>query len=183
MPGLRTQVAWQQDVLSERLQMLGKTKRRRAGGSPPFCFSFFCYTYCMTALALIFTLSAIGISETVYLIKKRKAMERPVCPIGEDCTVVLESKYNRIFFIHNDILGLIGYFFISTFSALIVIGAGPATMFGLILKALIAFASLMSLFFVFLQWKVIKAWCFWCLLSAITIWLMAIIVYVGSLIN
>ncbi len=136
----------------------------------------------MTALALIFTLSAIGISETVYLIKTRKAAEKPVCPIGEDCTVVLESKYNRIFFIHNDILGFMGYVMISAFSALIVIGHGPLAAFALILEGLIAFASLMSAVFVYLQWKIIKAWCFWCVLSAITIWLMAIIVYLFNFI-
>lgn len=53
----------------------------------------------MTAFALLFTLSAIGISETVYLIRKRIASERPVCLIGEDCTLVLASKYNKLFII------------------------------------------------------------------------------------
>ncbi|MEK7081962.1 MAG: vitamin K epoxide reductase family protein [Patescibacteria group bacterium] len=53
----------------------------------------------MTALALLFTLSAVGISETVYLIRKRLAAEKPICPIGENCALVLTSRWSKIFII------------------------------------------------------------------------------------
>src|SRR3989344_5587083 len=87
----------------------------------------------MTSLALLFTLSALGISETVYLIKKRILLQKPVCPIGENCLAVLTSKYNKV---------------------------------------LIVCGTMLSVFFTYLQFRIIKAWCFWCLMSATTIWLM-----------
>lgn len=124
----------------------------------------------MTAEALIFTLSALGISETVYLIKKRLLSEKPICPIGENCLVVLRSKYNKTFFIQNDVLGFLFYIACSLISAFLVIGVPSFEVWTFLIKIMIFAGSLMSLFFTYLQFKVIKAWCFWCLMSAFTIW-------------
>src|SRR3989344_8054418 len=98
----------------------------------------------MTSLALLFTLSAIGISETVYLIRKRIASEKPVCPIGEGCALVLASNYNKIFIIPNDVLGLLFYIIASFISAFLVIGVEPLAFWSLIIKFSIAFGALLS---------------------------------------
>ena len=146
----------------------------------------------MTHFALLFTLAAIGISETAYLIRKRKHSERPTCFIGGGCNVVLESKYNTIFGLHNDILGLFFYIFIGIMTALVVVEAPEPQLtffdsingnFWMFLgQVSIGIGVLMSLIFIYLQWKVIQAWCFWCLMSALTIWLMGIIIVVSSLV-
>jgi len=133
----------------------------------------------MTSFALLFTLSAIGIAEMVYLIRTRIAAEQPICPIGGDCQIVLTSKWSKIFVIPNDILGLLNYIGIAFLSAFLVIGIGPANFWFLILEIIIAATSLLSLFFVYLQWKIIKAWCFWCVMSACTFWLMGVIILVS----
>ena len=133
----------------------------------------------MTALALLFTLSAIGISEAVYLIRVRIASEQPVCPIGDGCAIVLASRYSRIFIIPNDILGLLAYIAIAILAALLVIGAPPLLFWNWAVKILVGSASLVSIFFTYLQWREIRAWCFWCLMSAFTIWLMGIIILLG----
>ncbi|MBI4992651.1 MAG: hypothetical protein HZC26_00740 [Candidatus Magasanikbacteria bacterium] len=134
----------------------------------------------MTAYVLLFTLAVIGVSETVYLIRKRMAAEKPVCLIGGNCGLVLESKYHKLFGVHNDILGLL--FFVATLfiSGFLVIGVGPAVFWSLLLKLSIAIGSLLSLVFTYLQWKVIKAWCFWCLMSAFTIWLMGVVLLISN---
>ncbi len=137
----------------------------------------------MTPLALLFTLSAIGISETVYLIKTRLASKVTVCPIGEGCETVLHSKYSKFWFIPNDVLGLLAYIAITIIAAFLVTGMAPINFWILILKILIALASLASIFFTYLQWRVIHAWCFWCLMSACTIWLMGIIILLGLNLN
>lgn len=136
----------------------------------------------MTSYALLFTLAAIGISETVYLIRKRIAAEKPICPFGDNCTLVLTSKYNKIFVIPNDVLGLFFYIIASFVAAFLVIGVEPLAFWNFIIKFSIAFGALLSLFFTYLQWCVIKAWCFWCLMSAFTIWLMGGIIVVSSLV-
>lgn len=136
----------------------------------------------MTSFALLFTLASIGISETVYLIRKRIASEKPICPIGDDCSLVLSSKYSKFFFVPNDVLGLMAYIIMAVVTAFLVIGVPGETIWFLILKVFVTIASVMSAIFTYLQWKVIKAWCFWCLMSAFTIWFMAIILIVSSII-
>ena len=136
----------------------------------------------MTALALLFTLAAIGISETIYLIRKRIASEKPVCPIGDDCLLVLSSRYSKMFLVQNDILGLLVYIVISFIAGFLVIGIEPIFLWNFALKILVAIASLISIFFTYLQWRVIRAWCFWCLMSAFTIWLMGIIILTSKVI-
>lgn len=145
----------------------------------------------LTPLALLFTLSAIGISETIYLIRKRKAEEVPVCFIGSGCHDVLESKYNKILGIHNDILGLVFYIFVCTMSALILAGQdGSQILFGyfpvellkLIDVIVIILGAAMSVYFTFLQGVIIKKWCFWCLMSATTVFTMTVIVILSGFI-
>lgn len=134
----------------------------------------------MTAFSLLFTLSAIGISETVYLIRKRIASEKPICPVGGDCVAVLTSKYSKIFIIPNDVLGLIAYAVISFMAAFLVIGIKPMPLWNFTLTLFVGIASFISIFFTYIQWKVVKEWCFWCLMSAFTIWLMGFIILVST---
>jgi len=136
----------------------------------------------MTPHALLFTISAIGISETAYLIRKRKANERPVCIVGEKCHEVLESKYNSLFFgIPNDILGLLFYITVAILTALIVIGVDELRVLALLVKLIILGGVAISLMLFYIQWKILKAWCFWCVVSALTTFLMGFIVVVSNL--
>ncbi len=129
-------------------------------------------------MTFIFILAAIGVGETVYLIRKRIAMQHPVCFIGQSCEMVLTSKYSKMFFIPNDVLGLLACLAVMVLTALITIGIGPISFWFLILKVAVAVGSLMSLVFVFLMWKIIKGWCFWCVMSAFSFWLMGIILII-----
>lgn len=136
----------------------------------------------MTPHALLFTLAAIGISETVYLLRQRIAQKRPVCVIGEECHKVLESRYNTILGIPLEVFGLAFYIVISIIAAFLVIEIKPVQWWDMAAKIFIAGGVLWSLAFVYLQWKVIKAWCFWCLMSAATVFLMGVIVLTSDLI-
>lgn len=129
----------------------------------------------MNIFAILFTLDAIGISIATYLIRKRRASEQPVCIIGQDCSVVLKSKYNRVFGVHNDIAGWSFYLISGCITALLFLGVGNRELLVSSFALLLAVASLMSLIFTYLQWRVIKAWCFWCVTSACIVWLMTLI--------
>ena len=139
------------------------------------------YVFNMTSHALLFTIAAIGVSETAYLIKTRVRFEKPVCPIGGGCITVLTSKYSRLFFVPNDVWGLLFYIVSSLIAAFLVIGVEPMAFWYMILKTAIASGALFSVFLTYLQWRVIKAWCFWCLMSACTVWLMGAILGVSNL--
>ncbi|PIR69618.1 MAG: hypothetical protein COU47_02590 [Candidatus Niyogibacteria bacterium CG10_big_fil_rev_8_21_14_0_10_46_36] len=137
----------------------------------------------MTAHALLFTLAAIGLSETAYLIRKRKASQKPLCFIGENCAAVLSSRHNKTFVLmHNDVAGFLFYVGISIITAFLVIGVPPASFWLLLAKIGIFAGVALSCFFIFLQWKVVRAWCFWCLMSSFTIFAMALIILIKNLI-
>lgn len=128
----------------------------------------------MTPFVILFTMAALGIAETSYLIRTRKAEKHAICPIGGGCAAVLESKYNAIFGVHNDALGLAFYLAMAATTAFVVIGVGPASLWMRAASLMVAGAFLMSAAFTFIQWRIIKAWCFWCLMSAGTVLVMAI---------
>lgn len=134
----------------------------------------------MTGLALLFTLAAIGLSETSYLVRKRQHNEHAECPIGGGCTIVLESKYNRTLGVHNDVLGIVFYAAMMVVTALHVLDIMPVVPWAIATNALLVGAVLMSMYFVTLQKFVIRAWCFWCLLSTATIFFMTLIVFIGG---
>lgn len=119
-------------------------------------------------------MAALGIAETSYLIRTRKDSRHATCPIGGGCTAVLESKYNSLFGIHNDVLGLAFYLAMMLVTALAVIGVEPLAWWTLAAQAMVAGALAMSAAFTFLQWRVLKAWCFWCLMSAGTVLVMTL---------
>ena len=134
--------------------------------------------------ALLFILAALGIAKTVYLIKKRIAQEKPACILGgEKCHLVLESKYNKTFGISNDVFGLAFYVMVAVLTAFLVIEIQPVVWWDVLIKLLIAGGTLFSLYFTYLQWRVIKAWCFWCVSSALIIFAMALIIITSDLTN
>lgn len=134
----------------------------------------------MIAIIVIAALSLVGIGETTYLIRKRLKMERPICVIGDSCAIVLESKYNKLFLIPNDVLGLLTYIAILLLSVFSSTNLWPSPFLVLGITLLVGIGSAASLIFAYLQWRVIKAWCFWCLMSAFTLWAMGIILIING---
>lgn len=137
----------------------------------------------MTLYALLVTLSCVGLAEAVYLVQTRRASQRPVCVIGQNCHLVLESRYNRMFGVHNDVLGVIFYVAALALTAILFLDIRPADFWNLILDIMISAGAVMSLFLIYLQWRVIKAWCFWCLMSTATTLLMFFIVLLSKLLD
>lgn len=134
----------------------------------------------MNLLSLFFTMAAIGIAETAYLIRERYASRKPICPIGGGCSQVLESRYNKTLGIYNDLLGLAFYVAMSVVAALLLLEVGASTLLNQAVAVSTGIALLMSARFFYLQWRVIHAWCFWCLLSALTILLMSLILLLSG---
>lgn len=135
----------------------------------------------MNLYAALFALAVMGINETTYLVRKRFAQMAPVCPIGGDCEKVLMSEHSKIFILPLDIWGLIFYSTVAISCSLAVIGIGQAAFWQLVIELLLAFGAALSLFFTYLQWQVIRAWCFWCLTSAFTVWTMGAILLLSKI--
>ncbi len=123
-------------------------------------------------------MAAIGLAEVTYLIRTRRQGEKAICPIGGGCHVVLESKWNRLLGVRNDVLGWIFYLVVGIIAAFLLLEVEPMNVWLWLLRGMVGAAAGMSIFFTYLQAKVIKEWCFWCLMSACTVAVMFLIVVV-----
>jgi len=117
-------------------------------------------------------LSVIGISISGYLIRSRTKKKPLVCPGLHDCSKVTESKYNTIFGIKNDILGLL--FFVSALIGVLIAFFVPTYQQLIFLALVIASgASLLSVgALIYIQIYKIKDYCIYCLSASVTILLM-----------
>lgn len=132
----------------------------------------------MTKFAILLALLIIGGLVALYLIWSRRKNGGPVCIIGKECHVVLESKYNRIFgIVHNDVMGLLYYLTMIALLNFLQFGIGQADEVLMAMRVIAGSGALMALIFTFIQWRVIKAWCFWCMVSNINSWIIAAIVF------
>lgn len=131
---------------------------------------------------ILLSMATVGMGETIYLIKKRLAVEPPLCVIGYECRKVLESEYSSILGIHNDVLGLAFYITIAVLGILLALGINPYNIMDIMLEAMVIGGSLASVALLYIQWRVIRAWCSWCIISAATIFVMLAVIVFGSLI-
>jgi len=114
----------------------------------------------------ILILSIIGLCVSLYLNYEHKRKRPPVCVIGSDCDTVWMSPYSRTFGVSNEVYGIVFYITVAVIEGTFLWGAESFfTEIGEYLVLAVGF--LMSCYFVFLQCRVIRAWCFWCTLSAV----------------
>ncbi len=108
-----------------------------------------------------------GILNASYLVWKHYKKQPLVCPLDHDCAVVTESKWSKIFFIRNEILGLL--FFITLLAGILITLIVPQILTIIFLTSLVMTTSglLFSIFLVFIQIYVIKDYCFYCMVSAL----------------
>jgi len=126
---------------------------------------------------ILLILPVIGVLETIYLITKRRKGQKPICVGKDDCNLVLQSKYNKTFGVHNDVLGLAFY----TFSLFVILSLFlPLFPIDFLVVIFLAYclgliiALIMSIRFIYLMAYKIKAWCQWCIGSAVTVCLMTV---------
>tara|TARA_Y100000310_G_scaffold336130_1_gene419874 strand:+ start:922 stop:1308 length:387 start_codon:yes stop_codon:yes gene_type:complete len=121
---------------------------------------------------IVFVLAVIGLLISVYIFEKRRKKQHLVCLIGKECDVVLGSKYNKLFGIHNEIVGMFYYFVIGLLALLLVFGIGDLTWVLLVISFV---GVLFSIYFLYIQFIVLKAGCDYCVGSALVSFLIFLI--------
>ncbi len=151
------------------------------------------YDTCMrTVLSLLLViLPILGIADASYLTYEKLAGRTPPCSVGSDCGAVLNSPYSTIGPIPLSALGLLFYLSVFMVASLNLLEFDLGNWFKQkkfnrlrflqpidLLVGLSTFGLFFSAFLVLLMGVVIKAWCQYCLLSALisaTIWLTTLI--------
>jgi len=115
-------------------------------------------------ITLLIILAILGKINTLYLIRKRLAKKPLVCPIGDDCNKVVESKYSHMFFLKNDTIGLI-YYVLLIISAVYFLSVSGGIL--LLMKIFSGLALLATIYLFYVQARVLKEYCFYCNLAAV----------------
>lgn len=127
--------------------------------------------------ASFITLSITGIATAGYLIWQHSRKKPLVCPLDHDCSTVTESKYSRMLGVRNEALGLGYYLAMLLGMAATFVLPEYAELIRTTVLVASAIAVLFSAYLVYLQLKVIKDYCFYCLISA----LVTVLLFLNSL--
>jgi len=115
-------------------------------------------------LVSLIVLAILGIFDSGYLIKKRVKKQPLSCPINGGCEKVVESKWNHFLLIKNDIAGFL-YYILILFLALYLFFVSDKLLF--FTKIIAGISLFLSAILTFIQFKIIKETCFYCLISAL----------------
>lgn len=122
-----------------------------------------------TARKSIAALSFLGVVDALYMLAYHEGLIGSLaCPFfGQGCNVVGRSPHARHFGVPNAAVGALGYATTATLAIWSVSKPPqdrPLQSFGLSAISLAAFVT--SVFLTWEQMAKVRAWCFWCLLSA-----------------
>jgi len=104
------------------------------------------------------------------MIRHKKKVGQPlVCPIGSDCESVVYSTYSKFLGIDITNLGVAYYGFIAALYGIFIVFAGSLPDYLYVIGFLLSVGAVVfSMYLVIVQTLVIRQWCFWCILSALT---------------
>ncbi len=124
---------------------------------------------------LFYVLGLVGLLDTAYLIYHKIKGTDVACPFfpKEWCRKVQYSSYSKTLGVPNPVLGFFMYVVILLLTYLIASSQAPM----LWLKLVVGFGFLFSLYFTYIQAFVLRAFCTWCVLSALNFTIMFIAIF------
>ncbi len=124
---------------------------------------------------ILYIFGVIGVIDTLYLIYHKLRGTDVACVFfpKEWCYKVQHSPQSKTFGIPNSYLGFVMYIVILALTALFVMGSVPFWP----LQAIVTFGFLFSMYFLYVQAFVLRAFCTWCVVSAVNFTVMMIAVW------
>ena len=118
---------------------------------------------------IVFLLAFAGLAVAWFIYYKRSKKENLVCVVGKKCDVVLYSKYNNIANVPLENLGMLYYVTVAILTILFL--RGQETILAIpIISTIITISvigALFSIYLLYVQGVILKAWCDYCITSAI----------------
>lgn len=122
-------------------------------------------------------LGLIGFAIAFYLYEANKHHKKVVCPLGHNCTAVVRSQFGHLFYIRNEIWGMVGYvlIFFSAILAEVTTGALQYA-FDTIILLVVVPSALFAVILTYAQFVILKKYCFWCMVANLINFIMFIII-------
>jgi uncharacterized membrane protein len=130
-----------------------------------------------TIITILYICGIIGIIDTLYLIYHKVKGTEVACLFfpKEWCYKVQHSPQSKTFGIPNSYLGFIMYALILVMTYMFAGGSLPFWP----IQAIVTFGFLFSMYFVYIQAFVLRAFCTWCVVSAINFTVMTLAIYLS----
>lgn len=132
-------------------------------------------------IALLYSAAAIvsliGLVDSIYLTVEHVSGRSVRCTIVSGCSEVLSSSYASVGGIPLALIGAVAYFVVFSLATLAAFGHRWA---GKLILFVVAIMFLNTLWLLYLQAFVIKAWCQFCLLSALVTFILTALVAAAS---
>ena len=129
----------------------------------------------MTLENILYLFGFIGLLDTTYLVYHKIKGTDVACPFfpKEWCLKVQHSPQSKTFGIPNSVAGLVMYSLILILTCLYKVGSVSLVP----LQFIVTFGFLLSMYFTYVQAFVLRAFCTWCVLSAINFTVMLLAVW------
>ncbi|MFZ2049116.1 MAG: vitamin K epoxide reductase family protein [Minisyncoccia bacterium] len=129
----------------------------------------------MTALNILYVCGVIGVLDTLYLVYHKMRGTEVACIFfpKEWCYKVQHSPQSKTLGIPNSLAGLVMYALILIFTYYFSLGQASF----LWVKYIVTFGFLFSMYFTYVQAFVLRAFCTWCVVSALNFIVMAYVVW------
>jgi len=130
----------------------------------------------MNTVYILYICSVIGILDTLYLMYHKMKGTNVACPFfpKEWCMKVQYSPMSKTFGVPNSILGFLMYVVLFVLTWLY--AGGSIALWPI--QAIVTFGFLFSMYFTYIQAFVLRAFCTWCVISAINFIVMMLAVWV-----
>lgn len=131
---------------------------------------------------LIFIFSLLGLGVSAFLLYEYSLSGPVICPIGNGCDIVRASPYSNFFGISLPVLGIAFYLMMGILS--IARSQKMASQKLLRLQILVSVIGVaFGIYLTYLEAFVIKAYCFWCVLSFIISAIILFLVLISKRVN
>jgi uncharacterized membrane protein len=115
----------------------------------------------------------VGLGDAIYLTVQHLSGRSVRCAIVTGCSAVLSSRYSTIAGLPTALYGVVAYFLAFSLSTLALFGSSRAVT---LLRLTVSGMFVGTLWLLYLQAFVIKAFCTWCLVSAAMTTLLALLI-------
>lgn len=118
------------------------------------------------SISAVLFLSLLGLSIAGYLLISYSG-SRPVLCFNTGCETVRNSSYSNLFGLPVPLFGVLGYSAIALICIMSVLRKFPLGHIKKLLLFFGIFGFVLSAYFTYLEAFVIRAWCLWCVISAV----------------
>lgn len=133
---------------------------------------------------LLLFVSTVGFINALFLYWQYRQFElkgrKMYCILGENCSLVVGSKYGKTLGFKNEIIGMIFYSFLIIVSLFSFFPSAIISQVKLIILLAVSFSAIFSCRLLYLQLLILKTKCSWCLI-AILINLLIFFLVTGNL--